>query len=290
VAVDYSRNVVIIKYNATCGIILANGGKSVSMQSHTIINVAPRNRWGESEDIIMSKKNIFITNGKDITIGKGKIDLSAATPEFKEKVQLFADGINKMNDKALYYSDCVRTATHSLELYEKGTYVDSSVVDSKKAEIEKYQKAAQDIRAEIQAKMPDFDKTDKNLYYAYRQYTQGEIELETYVRAFAEFFDNAGVAPTSKGIDLIISKIGVNKASAKSMCKNGGKTFTNAKGEKQFLDLVYRVIADLMYAKGILKEYKYEYVIVDKKAKKTEPATTEKAETTEPTTTETTAA
>jgi hypothetical protein len=54
------------------------------------------------------------------------------------------------------------------------------------------------------------------------------------------------------------------------MCKNGGTVFTNAKGEKQFLDLVYRIVADLMYAKGILKPFVYEYVIVDKKAKKEE--------------------
>ena len=218
----------------------------------------------------MSKKNIFITNAKDLTIGKGKIDLATATTEFKTKVQLFADGINAMNDKALYYSDCVKTATHSLELYQKGTYVDSNVVAEKEAEIEKYREAATKIRAEIFAKMPEFDKVDKNLYYAYRQFVNAEVDYSVYVRAFAEWLDNAGVAPTEKGIDFIMSKIGVNKASARSMCKNGGTVFTNAKGEKQFLDLVYRIIADLMYAKQILKPFKYEYVIEDKKAKKTE--------------------
>ena len=215
----------------------------------------------------MSKKNIFITNAKDITIAKGKIDLLKATPEFKEKVQLFADGINAMNDKALYYSDCVKTARHALELYEKGTFVSDTVVAEKTAEIEKYQNAAMEIRAEIFAKMPEFDKVDKNLYYAYRQYVNGEVEYGIYVRAFAEWLDNAGVTPTDKGIDFITSKIGVNKAGARAMCKNGGTVFTNAKGEKQFLDLVYRIIADLMYAKQILKPFKYEYVIEDKKAK-----------------------
>ena len=71
-----------------------------------------------------------------------------------------------------------------------------------------------------------------------------------------------------KGIDFIMSKIGVNKASARAMCKNGGTVFTNAKGEKQFLDLVYRVVADLMTAKGLLTPYTYEYVIEDKKSSK----------------------
>lgn len=223
----------------------------------------------------MAKKNIFITNAKEIKVGTGKVDLSTASAEFKEKVQLFADGINAMNDKALYYSDCVKTARHSLELYEKGTYVDSSVVDAKKAEIEKYQTAAKEIRAEIFEKMPEFDKVDKNLYYAYRQYVNAEVDFDTYVRAFAEWLDNAGIAPTNKGIDFIMSKIGVNKASARSMCKNGGTVFTNAKGEKQFLDLVYRIVADLMYAKQILKPFKYEYVIEDKKGNKTTTAKTE---------------
>ena len=215
----------------------------------------------------MAKKNIFITNAKEITIGKGKVDLSTASAEFKNKVQLFADGINAMNDKALYYSDCVKTARHSLELYEKGTYVDSAVVDEKNAEIDRYIKAAQEIRADIMDKMPEFDKVDKNLYYAYRQYVNGEVDYAVYARAFAEFLDNANVAPTEKGIDFIMSKIGVNKASARAMCKNGGTVFTNAKGEKQFLDLVYRIVADLMYAKQILKPFVYEYVIEDKKAK-----------------------
>ena len=224
----------------------------------------------------MAKKNTFITNAKDITIAKGKLNLLKATPEFKEKVQMFTDGINAMNDKALYYSDCVKTARHSLELYEKGTYVDGSVVEEKTAEIEKYLTAAKEIRAEIFAKMPEFDKVDKNLYYAYRQYVNGEVDFDIYVRAFAEWLDNAGIAPTDKGIDFIMSKIGVNKASARTMCKNGGTVFTNAKGEKQFLDLVYRIVADLMYAKQILKPFTYEYVIEDKKSKKTtENATSE---------------
>lgn len=221
----------------------------------------------------MSKKNIFVTNAKEITIAKGKIDLSKATADFKEKVQLFADGINAMNDKALYYSDCVKTAKHALELYEKGTYVNSSVVAEKEKEIEKYKEAATAIRAEIFEKMPEFDKVDKNLFYAYRQYVNGEVEYSVYTRAFAEWLDNAGVVPTDKGIDFIMSKIGVNKASARTMCKNGGTVFTNAKGEKQFLDLVYRIVADLMYAKGILKAFKYEYIIEDKKGNKTKTET-----------------
>lgn len=226
----------------------------------------------------MSKKNVFVSNNKEITITNGKIDLSKGSTEFKAKVQLFADGINAMNDKALYYGDCVKTARHALELYLKGTYTNSGEIEAKEAEIEKYKTAVSEIRAEIMAKMPEFDKVDKNLYYAYRQYATGEVGYDIYVRAFAEWLDDAGITPTNKGIDFIMSKIGVNKASARTMCKNGGTVFTNAKGEKQFLDLVYRIVADLMYAKGILKPFTYEYEIVDRKSTKKTETETVKAE------------
>lgn len=213
------------------------------------------------------KKNIFVTNGKNITIGKGKIDLATANSAFKEKVQLFADGINKMNDKRLYYSDCVKTAKHSLDLYEKGTFVDGSVVEAKLAEIEQYKTAVADITADIKKAMPTYDDTDKNLFYAYREYVDGDIDHSRYVRAWAEFLDNANVVPTDKGIEFLSAKIGTKKLGAKTMCKNGGTQFVGAMGEKQYLEMVYRVIAEAMYSKQILKPYKYEYVIEDKKAK-----------------------
>lgn len=216
----------------------------------------------------MAKKNVFVTNAKEITIGKGKVDLATATADFKDKVQMFATGINALNDASLKYSECINTEKKALENYEKGTYVDSAEVERRQSVIADYTEKRDAVRAELFAKMPEFDKVDKNLYYAYRQYVSGEVDMDIYVRAFAEFLDNAGVTPAIKGIDFIMSKIGVNKASARAMCKNGGTVFTNAKGEKQFLDLVYRVIADLMTAKQILKPYTYEYVIVDKKANK----------------------
>lgn len=219
----------------------------------------------------MSKKNTFVASSKVITMGKGNIQFNTSTVSFREKVQLFADGINAMNDKRLYYSDCIKTARHSLELYQKGSVVSSKVVDEKTAEIEKYQKAVADITAEIAEKMPTYDEIDKNLFYAYRSYIVGEEDItsgSTYKRAFMEWLDNAGITPTEKGISYIMSQIGVKKASAKTMCKNGGTVFTTAMSEKQYLDLVYRTVANLMYKVNALKPFKYEYVIEDKKATK----------------------
>lgn len=216
----------------------------------------------------MSKKNVFVSNNKEITMGKGNIQFNTSEESFREKVQLFADGINAMNDKRLYFTDCIRTAQHSLELYLKGTYKASEVIAEKEAEIEKYREAVRDITAEIREKMPTYDEVDKNLFYAYRQYVDGDIEFSVYARAFAEWLDNGGIVPTDKGIKFIADKIGVKKASAKQMCKNGGTVFTTAMSEKQYLELVYRVIATLMYKVNALKPFTYEYVIEDKKATK----------------------
>ena len=65
---------------------------------------------------IMSKKNVFTANSKVISMGKGNLQFNTSTPEFRNKVQMFSDGINAMNDKRLFYVDCVKTSTHSLEL------------------------------------------------------------------------------------------------------------------------------------------------------------------------------
>jgi hypothetical protein len=219
----------------------------------------------------MSKKNVFTASEKVIGMNKGNLQFNTSTPEFRTKVQLFADGINAMNYKRLYFSDCIKTARHSLELYNKGTYIDGNVVAEKEAEIAKYQTAVREITAEIAEKMPTYDDTDKNLFYAYRTYVLGEEDVpsgNTYKRAMMEWLDNAGIAPTDKGITFIMSQMGVKKASAKTMCKNGGTIFTTNMTEKQYLDIVYRTIATMMYKANALKPFTYDYVIEDKKATK----------------------
>lgn len=218
----------------------------------------------------MSKKNVFVASSKVISMGKGNIQFNTSTPEFRNKVQMFADGINSMNDKRLFYSDCIKTATHSLELYLKGSVYRSDVVEAKEAEIEQYRKAVADITAQIRESMPTYDEADKALFYAYRSFINGEEDTtscNTYKRAFMEWLDNVGIVPTDKGIAYIMSQIGVKKASAKAMCKNGGTVFTTAMSEKQYLELVYRTVANLMYKSKSLKPYKYEYVIPEKASK-----------------------
>lgn len=218
----------------------------------------------------MSKKNVFTANSKVISMGKGNLQFNTSTPEFRNKVQMFSDGINAMNDKRLFYADCVKTATHSLELYLKSPVHSSDVVEAKEAEIAEYRQAVADITAKIRESMPTYDATDKALFYAYRSYINGDEDstsVNTYKRAFMEWLDNAGIVPTEKGISYVMDRIGVKKASAKAMCKNGGTVFTAAMSEKQYLELVYRVIAEMMFKAKALKPYKYEYVIPEKTSK-----------------------
>lgn len=220
-------------------------------------------------------KTKFEANGKVINFGDGKkLQFNTSLKSFRDRIQLFADGINKMNDKRNYYSDCINVVRNYIEVYKKGAEWSESVVNEKLAEIETYKTAVAEITADIQTAMPEWDKTDKNLYYAYRQYMNDEIEYSVYERAFAEWLDNGGIVPTKKGIEVITNKIGVKKASAKTMCKNGGKKFTSELGVNQYLDLVYRVVCNMMYEANALKEYTYEYIPVSMRKKEKDTETT----------------
>ena len=219
----------------------------------------------------MSKKNVFVASEKVIGLGRGNIDFFQSTQEFRTKVQMFADGINTLNDKACQYSDFIRTEQKALDNYLKGTYVDGSEVEAREKRIADLKEAYSAIRTEISEAMPTYDDMDKQLFYAYRTHILGEEDTtsaNTYKRAMMEWLDNVGIVPTDKGINYIMSQIGAKKASAKAMCKNEGTVFTTNMSEKQFLELVYRVIATMMYKVGALKKYTYEYVIETKKVVK----------------------
>ena len=219
----------------------------------------------------MSKKNVFVASSKVIGMGKGNIDFFKSTSDFRNKVQLFADGINKLNDIVLQYKDAIDAEQKSLDFYLKGMMTSSTEIEARQKRIADLEEARDNIKNTIRESMPTYDEVDKNLFYAYRTYILGEEDCtsaNTYKRAFMEWLDNAGVEPTDKGISYLMSQMGAKKASAKTMCKNGGKIFTENMGEKQYLELVYRTVATMMYKVGALKEYTYEYVIETKKVEK----------------------
>lgn len=217
------------------------------------------------------KKNTFTASDKVIGLGKGNLDFFKSTDSFREKVQLFADGINTLNDKSLQYRDTIQTEQKALENYLKELYTNSSEIEAREKRIKDLEEAYNAIRTEIREKMPTYDEMDKSLFYAYRTYILGEEDStsgNTYKRAFMEWLDNAGIVPTDKGISYLMSQMGAKKASAKTMCKNGGTVFTENMGEKQYLELVYRTVATMMYKVNALKKYTYEYVIEEKKVVK----------------------
>lgn len=219
----------------------------------------------------MSKKNVFVASVKVIGLGSGNIDFFKSSAEFRAKVQMFADGINKLNDKVLQYKDIIETEQKSLAFYMKGSYTSSSEIEAREKRIADLEAERDSFKTEIREAMPTYDEMDKKLFYAYRTYILGEEDSatpNTYKRAFMEWLDNVGIEPTEKGIKFLMSQMGAKKASAKTMCKNGGKIFTENMGEKQYLELVYRTVATMMYKVGALKEYTYEYVIETKKVEK----------------------
>ena len=224
----------------------------------------------------MATKNIFRTNGKNINITtSGKLQFNTSTEFFRNKVQLFADGINKRNDKIRQIKEKLIATQAYLKVVEGETVVSSEKVDEVNAQIEKYKQAITDISTEIASIMPEYDSTDKNLFYAYRQYVNDEICEKEYFRAVAEWLDNGGIAPTVEGIRYITKDIGKKKASSNEMIKSNGTKLTSNLLEKAFLDMFYRTVAQMMYKAKALKEYEYEYKLPEKtkKSKDTAPET-----------------
>lgn len=213
----------------------------------------------------MANKKTFTPSTKEIAKGNGKLQFNTSKPEFRTKVQLFFDGIHKMNDQRRQYQDKINDTKAYLEnVVLKEREVSQAKVDEINAQIDAYRKAVADITADIAERMPTFNDIDKNLFYAYRQFVNDECDKSLYNRAFTEWLDFAGIVPTDKGIDFIMSKIGVKKASSNTMIKSGGNKLTDNLAEKAYLDLVYRIVAETMKNSNLLTPYEYEYKIKEK--------------------------
>ena len=210
----------------------------------------------------MANKKTFTPSTKDIAKGNGNLQFNTSTPAFREKVQLFFDGIHKMNDQRRQYQDKINDTKSYLEnVVLKEREVSSSKVDEINAQIESYRQAVREITADILERMPTYNDVDKNLFYAYRQYINDECESSLYNRAFTEWLDAAGIVPTDKGISWIMEKIGVKKASSNDMIKSGGDKLVTNLNENTYLDLVYRIVAQMMRKNNLLTPYEYEYKI-----------------------------
>lgn len=92
-----------------------------------------------------------------------------------------------------------------------------------------------------------FDDGDKNLFDAYKNYTSEKESSKicnSYIMAFAEWFNRANIRPAIKGIKHIIKQVDLifNDISPDEISKN------------QYLEIVYKVLAEMMYQKNALKK------------------------------------
>ena len=219
----------------------------------------------------MSKKNVFVASSKVIGMGQGNIDFFKSTVAFREKAQMFADGLNKLNDKSRQYKAVIEAEQKSLDFYLKSPMISSTEVEAREQRIADLEAELKVIKEAIREAMPTWDEFDDNLFYAYRTFILGEEDTtsaNTYKRAMMEWLDANGMEPSDKGIKFITSQIGAKKASSTTLYKSGGKQFTDNMNKNQYLDMVYRVVAQMMYKVGALKEYTYEYVAETKKVEK----------------------
>lgn len=209
-------------------------------------------------------KNIFVPTHKIIAFGSGKIQFNKSTPEFRTRVQMFADGMNTIANAKLECAAAVKIQKARLDLENKKPYVDGEKIAEIEGEIAAYQSAYEKVCEDEAKAAPVYDDTDKRVFYAYKQYHNGEIDEKVYIRAVAEWLDNGGIVPTIEGIKFIVGQIGKKAASAKTMCKSGGTQFTDVLTEKPFLKMFYRVIAEVMYKNNCLKPFVYTYEIPTK--------------------------
>lgn len=92
-----------------------------------------------------------------------------------------------------------------------------------------------------------FDTFDKNLFATYKYYVfeKGNSKIcELYIMAFAEWLSGANIKPAIKGIRYIIKQIDIIFSDIS----------TDEISEKQYLEIVYKVLAELMYKKNAIKK------------------------------------
>lgn len=237
----------------------------------------------------MANKKIekFVASEKIIMTVDGYTNFAKCSEEFLEHARTINKGTGELSDIKAEFSDKLEKAEKKLALYKKGKTVASDVllllekaVDDLKEEKAKASKAVREY-------MPKTTKADDNLYSAYYFYQempepekyQGEFEI-AYRRAFMEWFDSWGMTMGKKSFNFFSTKLGIKKASNKVYRESGAKKMTTAMGKRQFIELLYLIIIEIMIGKGIIKNYEFTYVAKDEKKEEVvaeKPATTEES-------------
>lgn len=215
----------------------------------------------------MAKKiEKFTPNKKVLEMKEGRTNFAECTPEFLAHMEFINKGTGELSDIKARYADELASAENGLRLYLKGTVISSNVVkdfEDKIAELKDKKNAA---TKEIRNYMPKMTDADNNLYAAYFWYqTAPEKEsydgeyITLYQRAFIEWFDSFGMTMGKKDFGFFSTKLGLKKAGNKTYRESGATQFTSAMGPRQFIELLYSIIIELMVKKGIIKNYEFTY-------------------------------
>lgn len=222
----------------------------------------------------MSKKvEKFVASNKVLTMKEGRTNFATCTPEFLAQAELINKGTGELSDIRAKYADELKSAENALRLYLAGDCVNDKEVANKELIIAGLTSKKNDAEKAVRDYMPKMTDADKNLYKAYvwyqtepeREVYQGEFEI-LYRRAFMEWFDSFGMTMGKKDFDFFSTKLGLKKASQKKFRNSGATQFTDVLGKRQFVELLYAIIVELMVKKGIIKNYEFTYTPAEEKS------------------------
>lgn len=210
-------------------------------------------------------KKSYVKTNTEITLEKGKLNFFSTDKSFTESIDNYANAACKIAciNKTVKTSTSARRTLieEKLARASKETYVNQTSLDAEvKAlndEIDAIHALATDKIAKINKSKMTIGDIDTNLYYAYREYKEGNLDKKEYVRAMGEWFIAHNVKAHIETINSIIADIGKKKASGTQLVKSEGKNFTTVYARKPYIDLFYSVLADMMARAGTIKPFDF---------------------------------
>ena len=223
----------------------------------------------------------FVASNKVLVMADGRTNFATCTPEFLAHAELINKGTGELSDNKARLTDELASAENRLNLYLKGASINSKTVSEYQAKIDQLKEDKKQADKKVRDYMPKMTPADENLYNAYFWYqTTPEKEsydgefLALYKRAFMEWFDSFGMKMGKKDFGFFATKLGIKKAGNKTYRDSKATTMTTAYGKRQFVELLYLIIIELMVKKGIIKNYEFTYVSPvqgDESVEKAEP-------------------
>lgn len=227
----------------------------------------------------------FVASNKVVRTVDGRTNFARASVEFLVHAELINKGTGELSDIKAKISDDLASAENALALYQRSAVVESEKLQELIQKVDSLKESKRQANKAVREYMPKMTDADKRLYQAYFWYqTQPEPEThagefcQLYERAFVEWFDSWGMTMGKKDFKFFSTKLGVKKASNKKYRESGASVFTAVYTEKQFVELLYLIIIELMVKKGIIRNYEFTYV--PKKDEKVETPETKKEEST----------